>query len=114
MGEFPSGQRGQTVNLLAMPSVVRIHLLPPKNRLVKASRFFIHCESNGISSAVRLYIINNGKAVVVSHHAQRVSKSFRNDDIQCSALIFHRQRRNITKISVKVDSNHRSENNGLI
>ena len=26
MGEFPSGQRGQTVNLLALPSVVRIHL----------------------------------------------------------------------------------------
>ena len=29
MGEFPSGQRGQTVNLLALPSVVRIHLPPP-------------------------------------------------------------------------------------
>ena len=29
-GEFPSGQRGQTVNLLAMPSVVRIHSLPLK------------------------------------------------------------------------------------
>ena len=28
LGEFPSGQRGQTVNLLAMPSVVRIHLPP--------------------------------------------------------------------------------------
>ena len=28
MGEFPSGQRGQTVNLLAMPSVVRIHFPP--------------------------------------------------------------------------------------
>ena len=28
LGEFPSGQRGQTVNLLAMPSVVRIHLRP--------------------------------------------------------------------------------------
>ena len=28
MGEFPSGQRGQTVNLLAPPSVVRIHLPP--------------------------------------------------------------------------------------
>ena len=28
VGEFPSGQRGQTVNLLAMPSVVRIHSLP--------------------------------------------------------------------------------------
>ena len=32
MGEFPSGQRGQTVNLLSAPSVVRIHLLPPKQR----------------------------------------------------------------------------------
>ena len=30
MGEFQSGQMGQTVNLLAMPSVVRIHLPPPK------------------------------------------------------------------------------------
>ena len=29
MGEFQSGQMGQTVNLLAMPSVVRIHLPPP-------------------------------------------------------------------------------------
>ena len=28
MGGFPSGQRGQTVNLLAVPSEVRI-LLPP-------------------------------------------------------------------------------------
>ena len=26
MGEFPSGQRGQTVNLLLIASVVRIHL----------------------------------------------------------------------------------------
>ena len=31
MGEFPSGQRGQTVNLLSVTSVVRIHLPPPKN-----------------------------------------------------------------------------------
>ena len=27
--EFPSGQRGQTVNLLSTTSVVRIHSLPP-------------------------------------------------------------------------------------
>ena len=40
MGVFPSGQRGQTVNLLRFASVVRIHPLPPKNRLVKTSRFF--------------------------------------------------------------------------
>ena len=28
---YPSGQRGQTVNLLAMPSVVRIHPRPNKS-----------------------------------------------------------------------------------
>ena len=39
MGEFPSGQRGQTVNLLAMPSVVRIHLPPPtKNALLSTDK----------------------------------------------------------------------------
>ena len=32
MGEFPSGQRGQTVNLLSVTSVVRIHLPPPNMR----------------------------------------------------------------------------------
>ena len=30
MGEFPSGQRGQTVNLLLSASMVRIHPLPPR------------------------------------------------------------------------------------
>ena len=33
MGGFPSGQRGQTVNLLSTTSVVRIHHLPPKERV---------------------------------------------------------------------------------
>ena len=32
LGEFPSGQRGQTVNLLAVLSVVRIHHPPPKKK----------------------------------------------------------------------------------
>ena len=32
MGGFPSGQRGQTVNLLQLASVVRIHLRPFKCR----------------------------------------------------------------------------------
>ena len=31
VGDFPSGQRGQTVNLLRFASVVRIHNLPPEN-----------------------------------------------------------------------------------
>ena len=32
MGEFQSGQMGQTVNLLSLTSVVRIHLPPPIER----------------------------------------------------------------------------------
>ena len=32
MGAFPSGQWGQTVNLLLNASVVRIHQLPPTKR----------------------------------------------------------------------------------
>ena len=30
LGDFPSGQRGQTVNLLSLTSVVRIHHPPPE------------------------------------------------------------------------------------
>ena len=47
MGEFPSGQRGQTVNLLAMPSVVRIHLPPPAIRQAKACLFAFFVDSKG-------------------------------------------------------------------
>ena len=42
MGEFPSGQRGQTVNLLSLTSVVRIHLPPPKpTDIARCLSFFI-------------------------------------------------------------------------
>ena len=34
MGGFPSGQRGQTVNLLQIASVVRIHLHPFTKELI--------------------------------------------------------------------------------
>ena len=40
-GEFPSGQRGQTVNLLLYASVVRIHPLPPEIGLAFASPFSV-------------------------------------------------------------------------
>ena len=40
MGDFPSGQRGQTVNLLAMPSVVRIHHPPPEKDDCESNRLF--------------------------------------------------------------------------
>ena len=42
MGEFPSGQRGQTVNLLSLTSVVRIHLPPPKIPHVSVGFLLFH------------------------------------------------------------------------
>ena len=41
MGEFPSGQRGQTVNLLSVTSVVRIHLPPPKRLIFSEYQAFL-------------------------------------------------------------------------
>ena len=41
MGAFPSGQRGQTVNLLSLTSVVRIHPLPPTKRPDLVSGLFV-------------------------------------------------------------------------
>ena len=38
MGGFPSGQRGQTVNLLQIASVVRIHLRPFARRSKRVRR----------------------------------------------------------------------------
>ena len=44
MGAFPSGQWGQTVNLLLNASVVRIHQLPPKACDKKdVAGFFLCC-----------------------------------------------------------------------
>ena len=57
MDGFPSGQRGQTVNLLQIASVVRIHLHPLANEIGdfdlfsnKAKRF----ESTSIHSIMRV------------------------------------------------------------
>ena len=43
MEEFPSGQRGQTVNLLLLASVVRIHPPPPEKRTLRLQSPFF-CE----------------------------------------------------------------------
>ena len=45
MGVFPSGQRGQTVNLLSSTSVVRIHPLPPKQKKTPNRVSFLFCLS---------------------------------------------------------------------
>ena len=39
LGEFPSGQRGQTVNLLSLTSLVRIQLPPPNKKHCSSSAF---------------------------------------------------------------------------
>ena len=45
--------------------------------------FFIHCESNGISSRVSVYIIKSGVAALVSHHTFMCAlKNLRNEDMQ--------------------------------
>ena len=45
MGDFPSGQRGQTVNLLSLTSVVRIHHPPPtKKELLSTPSFIFESE----------------------------------------------------------------------
>ncbi len=41
MDGFPSGQRGQTVNLLQIASVVRIHLHPFKESFAICRAFFV-------------------------------------------------------------------------
>ena len=38
-GVFPSGQRGQTVNLLSSTTVVRIHPLPPEKAVPSGTAF---------------------------------------------------------------------------
>ena len=84
MGDFPSGQRGQTVNLLSLTSVVRIHLPPPKNRLAFASLFFYplrkqwHIIKGDLSP---LYLISPSGLYIITPLGV-YQKCFRNDDIQ--------------------------------
>ena len=149
MGDFPSGQRGQTVNLLSIDFGGPNPPSPTKKKtpyfygvflfwceidgkadeqrtasggaaapspipsstdadgmLLNRSRvhqkktgfnlsFFIHCESNGISSRASVYYITEG----VSSFATMIYNFFRSwwyaipcgiDDIQCFALIYYR------------------------
>ena len=55
MGEFPSGQRGQTVNLLRIASMVRIRPPPPqKNHYPMDSGFLWYgCWEGGFERAVQ-------------------------------------------------------------
>ena len=60
MGEFPSGQRGQTVNLLSLTSVVRIHLPPPKIDRFRPVDFLSIAKAMVYHHTVRVYLITEG------------------------------------------------------
>ena len=82
VGRFPSGQREQTVNLLAPPSVVRIHLFPPKKKASKFRCFLFLCErewmKNRCKATVRTVAYSNGAVVQLVYHCTT----------QCSVLLF--------------------------
>ena len=62
MGEFPSGQRGQTVNLLRHASVVRIHLLPPSERIrlnLRLGGFLFGFFLNSYGSPINQLFVNS-------------------------------------------------------
>ena len=94
MGEFPSGQRGQTVNLLSLTSVVRIHLPPPtKKPNLSTRQIRLFC----LSKPQAWHIISpcgagyhHGNAVYLITR-QRVSY-LRLDDIQHFVLMIYRNK----------------------
>ena len=66
MGAFPSGQWGQTVNLLLNASVVRIHQLPPKDCDEKdVTVFFLCCIVE--NQRFRQPIFEHGFTVLSNH-----------------------------------------------
>ena len=57
MGAFPSGQRGQTVNLLSTTSVVRIHPPPPLRSKLGACSVFVCPGSRLMSLELMFYCL---------------------------------------------------------
>ena len=82
MDGFPSGQRGQTVNLLQIASVVRIHLHP-------FGTFFIPiCRSGGTGRRPGLKIPWVVIPVPVRFRSAALVKSRRNVDVTAFLLFF--------------------------
>ena len=57
MGEFPSGQRGQTVNLLSLTSLVRIQLPPPYKKPTLVVGFLYGVRSKASHQALALQVL---------------------------------------------------------
>ena len=54
-GEFPSGQRGQTVNLLSSTSMVRIHSLPPRRIVRQFYESFAYAKDSFLCRTMLLF-----------------------------------------------------------
>ena len=67
----------------------------------KTWSFFIHCESNGISSRASVYLITEGV-----YHQPKAVFCFRNDDIQHSVLMIYNSLRNWWYARLRLDSIH--------
>ena len=111
MEEFPSGQRGQTVNLLLLASVVRIHPPPPEKRTLRfAKSIFSEINPFGIceialravkylrcvkrAAARRDLFHNNCKLFFTILRKQKIS--------QCASIISHfASAKYFTKTSLK-------------
>ena len=92
LGDFPSGQRGQTVNLLSLTSVVRIHHPPPKNPRTGFSDFFIQAAGLAYHRRTKCGVYHQGRrAALVFHHAP-VCTSLRLYDIQSHRLMIYRNK----------------------
>ena len=61
MGEFPSGQRGQTVNLLRFASMVRIRPPPPINpRTFTVLGFLLRKNPSDLSDSLGFFLVGFG------------------------------------------------------
>ena len=72
MGAFPSGQWGQTVNLLLNASVVRIHQLPPKRTRNLGCWFFFVLELVGFEQVGRPPTAKNSPADCILDRGLRI------------------------------------------
>ena len=61
---FPSGQRGQTVNLLSQTSMVRIHPPPPRKHVELVQRAFNYIRLKRVILASPVKLLRSEKSLV--------------------------------------------------
>ena len=74
MGEFPSGQRGQTVNLLLIASVVRIHLPPPTKSIIRLGGAF--CWFRCLGGWIRTHFIQQSTGLLFAASSMAATPLF--------------------------------------